>query len=201
MRVEASLGEEAAMQAALSNAERQKAWRDRRNQLADWAETYEQPLTIAVRSLGELARAMGCEGGHTHGSLLEDLVERIEEQADWRGRLVERFPDDDRNPRAAENCRRLAKEVGEVGEAGADNPALSAASAIMALTDALGERDGKLESFYEHFVPEEGEYFRQLGFHDAPSAEEFLAGYCALVADAALDWLSYRAADEDTIDG
>lgn len=95
---------------ALSNAERQRQWRERRNRLANLGEVVSssiQPLEKIAQRLGERIN------WYVHG---DSFSEALMMQAEWREHVLERFPDDHHNKEAADHCKWLSAQMNELSE-------------------------------------------------------------------------------------
>ena len=122
-----------------------------------------------------------------------EVAGELEQQGDWRRRVAERHPDDDRNLRAAQHCERLAWEIRELDP---DNPTLRILALVEAAIDLLPE--DQQEGYFVNRNEQSHEFWRVIGFHEKyDSGELFLVAWIEFLVETLQGWLSEGEATRD----
>lgn len=124
---------------------------------------------------------------------IDDIVSELEQTADWRTRVQERYPDDDRNERAHDMCLGLAADIKKMDAA---NPVILAINALATVGEQLAGKDLDENPDWEDrthdWLETRSDFFRSIGFTEKyrngeeflPSYFEILSAYCKKLADA-----------------
>lgn len=164
----------------LSNAERQRRWRERREQMARLGEMTED----SIGQFAKIADRLGSDitlAFYT-GSVAKDFSEMLGEQAEWRESLTEQFPDDERNMEASKHCRWLSEQFNNLEET---PKAFIFAECLLRLLDRIEDAIASPEIGRLH-----SEFMREVGFHvHYESAEELLVEYADTVVLEGIKWV------------
>lgn len=101
------------------------------------------------------------------GAIKAELIEKLRDQAHWRRRVAERFPEDPRNLRAAELCADLAARFHDLPDSDPGLQLLFDAHHVWVSVVAAFEDDEVYEPEQMHIDRAEAEdrVWREMGFH------------------------------------
>jgi hypothetical protein len=164
----------------------------------DMADLERESLVVAMTAMDRMTSFLF---GDAMFDSVDGVISELESTAHWRDGVQRRYPNDDRNARAAKACRSLASDIKAIDR----RDPLVRAIEVLARTSEKAQAwddNNQFETFLMDWHESRSAFFRAIGFSaQYHTGRDFLMKYCKVLANHCADMVDTFTQDQAITDG